>query len=60
VVTFATLGETNKMIRYRLGVSEATVSRTLGSAMLKLNVKTPAQLVEKMRGLPMTQTHGTG
>jgi DNA-binding CsgD family transcriptional regulator len=60
VVTFATLGETNKMIRYRLGVSEATVSRTLGSAMLKLNVKTPAQLVEKMRGLPMTQTQGTG
>ena len=53
VVTFATLGETNKMISYRLGVSESTVSRALDSAMHKLHAKTPAQLVERMRGLPM-------
>lgn len=57
VVTFATLGETNKMISYRLGVSESTVSRALDSAMHKLHAKTPAQLVEKMRGLPLLQTN---
>jgi len=56
VVTFATLGETNKMISYRLGVSESTISRALDSAMHKLHAKTPAQLVERMRGLPTVQT----
>lgn len=57
VVTFAALGETNKMVSYRLGISESAVSRALNSAMHKLHAKTPAQLVEKMRGLPLLQTN---
>ena len=52
VVTYAALGESLKMISYRIGVSESTISRALDSAMHKLGVQTQAQLVEKMRGLP--------
>jgi DNA-binding CsgD family transcriptional regulator len=51
VVAFAALGETGKLISYRIGMSESTISRELDSAMHKLGVKTQAQLVEKMRGL---------
>ena len=52
VVTYAALGESQKMLSYRIGMSNSTVSRALDSAMHKLGVKTQAQLVEKMRGLP--------
>lgn len=54
VVAFASLGETGKLISYRLGVSESGVSRALSSAMHKLGVKTQAELVEKLRGLPLS------
>jgi len=49
VATYASLGETSKLIGYRLGLSPAYVSRLLRDAMRKLNVKTQAQLVDRMR-----------
>jgi DNA-binding CsgD family transcriptional regulator len=52
VATYAALGETSKIIGYRFGVSPPRVSALLNAAMRKLGVKTQAQLVEKMRGLP--------
>jgi DNA-binding CsgD family transcriptional regulator len=52
VATYAALGNSGKIIGYRFGLSSATVSRLLKSAMRKLGVNTQAQLVEKMRGLP--------
>ena len=52
VVAFAALGETGKLISYRIGVSVTMVSRALRSAMHKLGVKTQAQLAGKLRGLP--------
>jgi DNA-binding CsgD family transcriptional regulator len=52
VATYASLGETSKMIGYRLGLSPSYVSRLLRDAMRKLGVKTQPQLVEKMRGVP--------
>ena len=57
VVAFAALGESGKLISYRLGLSESAVSRALSSAIRKLKVKSQAQLVEKMRGLPKVQTN---
>lgn len=53
VATYAARGESSKLISYRFGVSRARVSTLLRDAMRKLGVKTPAQLVEKMRGLPV-------
>jgi len=55
VAAFASLGETGKLISYRIGVSESSVSRALGSAMRKLGVKTQAQLAERLRGLPLAK-----
>ena len=55
VVTYAALGESRKMISYRIGMSASTISRALSSAMQKLKVKTQAQLVERMRGLSNVQ-----
>jgi len=52
VATYAALGESSKLIAYRFGVSRARVSTLLRDAMHKLGVKTQAQLVERMRGLP--------
>lgn len=49
VATYASLGESNKIISYRLGISQPTISTTLKSAMRKLGVKTRAQLVERLR-----------
>jgi DNA-binding CsgD family transcriptional regulator len=49
VATYAALGETNKLISYRLGLSQSKVSSSLKSAMHKLGVKTRPQLVEKLR-----------
>lgn len=50
VATYAALGDTGKIISYRLGVSKGTVSNALHAAMQKLGVKTQPQLAEKMRG----------
>lgn len=55
VVAYATLGETGKLISYRLGVSGSGVSRALSSAMHKFGVTTQAQLVAKLRGLPLSE-----
>jgi len=49
VVTYAVLGQTNKMIAYRLGLSTSRVSMLLRDAMQKLGVQTRTQLVLKMR-----------
>jgi DNA-binding CsgD family transcriptional regulator len=49
VVAYAGMGQTNKLIAYRLGLSTSRVSMLLRSAMRKLKVKTRAQLVLKMR-----------
>ena len=52
VATYASNGESSKIISYRLGLSPSYVSRLLGDAMRKLGVKTQPQLVEKMREVP--------
>ena len=52
VATYAALGETQKQISYRFGLSRPRVSALLKVAMRKLGAKTQAQLVEKMRGMP--------
>jgi DNA-binding CsgD family transcriptional regulator len=52
VATYVGLGESNKLISYRLGISQALVSKALKSAMRKLGVKTRPQMVERLRGLP--------
>jgi DNA-binding CsgD family transcriptional regulator len=49
VVAYAVLGQTNKMIGYRLDLSNGRVSMLLRSAMRKLGVQTRTQLVLKMR-----------
>jgi DNA-binding CsgD family transcriptional regulator len=49
VVAYAVLGQTNKIIAYRLGLSKSRVSMLLRAAMRKLNVQTRGQLVLKMR-----------
>ena len=51
VVAYASLGDSHKLIAYRLGISRTRVSNALSSAMRKLNVKTQAQLVEKLHAL---------
>jgi len=55
VVAYAMLGDTNKMIAYRLGLSTSRVSLLLRSAMRKLGVQTRAQLMKKMRGFQTVQ-----
>lgn len=52
VVTYASHGESSKLIAYRLGISKQRVSKLLRDGMRKLGVKTTAQLVEKLRGFP--------
>jgi DNA-binding CsgD family transcriptional regulator len=52
VATYAARGESGKIIGYRFGISPQRVSTLLSSTMRKLSVKTQAQLVERMRGLP--------
>ena len=56
VVTYASHGESSKSICYRLGISKQRVSKLLHDGMHKLRVKTPAQLVGKLRGLPRIRT----
>lgn len=53
VATYAALGETHKIIGYRLGISRSRVSTLLTSVKRKLDVKTQAQLVIRMHGLQM-------
>lgn len=48
VVGYAALGDSHKLIAYRLGISRSRTSNALKSAMRKLGVKTQAQLVEKL------------
>ncbi|MGB3049826.1 MAG: helix-turn-helix transcriptional regulator [Polyangiales bacterium] len=48
VVTYVLLGDTNKLIAYRLGLSQGRVSVLLKSAMHKLGAKSKAQLVQKL------------
>ncbi len=59
VVTYVLLGDTNKLIAYRLGLSQGRVSVLLKSAMHKLGAKSKAQLVQKLGplGVP-TFTNG--
>lgn len=52
VVTYASHGESSKLISYRVGISPQQVSKLLRSGMKKLGVKTTAALVEKLRGFP--------
>jgi DNA-binding CsgD family transcriptional regulator len=59
VVAYAVLGQTNKMIGYRLGLSKSRVSVLLRRAMRKLNVQTRAQLVLKMRDFQALHQPGT-
>ncbi|MGB8329044.1 MAG: LuxR C-terminal-related transcriptional regulator [Polyangiales bacterium] len=49
VATYAALGETSKLIGYRLGISQSKISASLRSAMHKLGVQTRPQLVERLR-----------
>ena len=51
VVAYAAIGESHKMIGYRLGISRSTATNTLRSAMRKLGATTQAQLVEKLASL---------
>ncbi len=58
VVNFVVLGQSSKLIAYRVGLSPARVSGLLKSAMRKLDVTSAAQLVEKLQ--PMTPPQSTG
>jgi DNA-binding CsgD family transcriptional regulator len=51
VVTYATFGEPNKLIAYRLGLSQPRVSALVKSAMHKLGAKSKAELVRKLQPL---------
>ena len=51
VATYAALGESGKLIGYRLGLSPSRVSALLQDAMRKLRVNTQPELVERMRWL---------
>ena len=56
VVTYAMLGETNKLIAYRTGMSPPRVSALLKSAMHKLGAKSKAELVRMLHALGMPAT----
>jgi len=55
VATYASLGESNKLIAYRLGVSESRVSKALRASMRKLSARNRAQLVVRMRTSPVAK-----
>ncbi len=48
VTAFALLGDSHKLIAYRLGLSRSRVTHLLASAMRKLGVNSQAQLIAKM------------
>jgi DNA-binding CsgD family transcriptional regulator len=54
VVAYTVLGESNKLIAYRLGLSEPTISATLADAMRKLGVASRTQLVQMLAVEPLT------
>jgi DNA-binding CsgD family transcriptional regulator len=58
VVSYARLGESHGLIAYRLGLSRSRVTKALRSAMRKLGVSTQAELVAKLRGVPMPGMSG--
>jgi DNA-binding CsgD family transcriptional regulator len=51
VAAYAALGESHKLIAYRLGISRSRTSNALSSAMRKLGVKTQPQLVAKLHAI---------
>jgi len=55
VAAYLTLGEPNKLIAYRLGLSPARVSNLVRSSMHKLGAKNRADLIRRLRpmGIPM-------
>ena len=57
VASFAALGEGNKLIGYRLGISQPTVSEHLHNAMSKLGVSTTLELHLKLKS-PVPDTDG--
>ena len=61
VVNYLLLGDTSKLVAYRLGISSSRVSGLLKSAMRKLGVSTRAQLIEKLRPfVPQERPEGDG
>ena len=60
--TYASLGHSNKLIAYELGISKARVSFLLSSSMRKLGARTHAQLVKKigdLRRLHVKEVHAS-
>ncbi len=51
VVAYSVLGESRKMVAYRLGISASRVSSALSSSMRKLGVESQGQLVAKLHAL---------
>jgi len=51
VVAYAALGESHKLIAYRLGISRSRTSSALSDAMRKLGAKTQAELVAKLHAI---------
>jgi DNA-binding CsgD family transcriptional regulator len=49
VVAYAAMGQSNKMIGYRLGLSRSRVSLLIRGAMKKLGVRTRAHLISRVR-----------
>lgn len=48
VATYASFGESGRLIAYRLGIAPSTVSGLLASVMNKLGVATRAQLIDRL------------
>ena len=59
VASRAALGESNKLIAYRLGMAQNRVSAVLRSALRKLGFRNKAQLVYCVRGLGLPVTTRT-
>jgi DNA-binding CsgD family transcriptional regulator len=59
VATYASLGESSKLIGYRLGIAPSTVSEQLKAAMRKLGVETQLQLIQKIRGFDIRASTGS-
>ena len=59
VVAFAALGDSHKLIGYRLGLSRSRVTQLLSSSMQKLGVSTQAELVAKLRTLVTAEASGS-
>lgn len=55
VVAFAALGDSHKLVAYRLGRSRSRVSHLLATAMRKLSIKTHAELVERVHAFAVAE-----